>query len=145
MLLLVTGLFAFLALQQTQVERARGEARAAADQKVVELLSYDHRTIATDIGARMALLTGQFKEDYGALLRDVVIPAATQQQLTTRSSVVSSSVAGDDGIDQVQVVMFLNQTTQSSASPDPTLSGSRLHVTMEKKDGDWLVAELTPV
>ncbi|GAA2857293.1 hypothetical protein GCM10010472_13310 [Pseudonocardia halophobica] len=144
-LALVAGLFAFFAIRQLQVENARTAATAAAEQKVTDLLSYDYRSIATDQDGRTAMLTGQFKDDYGSLLKDVVAPAAAQQQLTTRSNVVSTSVVGTDGTDTVTLLMFLNQTTQSSAKPDPTLSGSRLRVTVQEVDGNWLVSEMTPV
>jgi Mce-associated membrane protein len=144
-LALVAGLFGFFALRQAQIETARGAASAAAEQKVTALLSYDYRTIANDQADRAAMVTGQFRDDYGSLISDVVGPAAAQQQLTTRSSVVSSSVVGTDGTDQVTLLMFLNQTTQSADKPDPTLSGSRIRVTLQEVDGDWLVSELTPV
>ncbi|WP_433506261.1 hypothetical protein ACQP04_07160 [Pseudonocardia halophobica] len=144
-LAVVAGLFGFFALRQAQIESARGAASAAAEQKVTELLSYDYRTIQNDQQDRSAMLTGQFKDDYGSLLADIVGPAATQQQLTTRSSVVTSSVVGTEGTEQVTLLMFLNQTTQSAAKPDPTLSGSRIRVTMQEVDGAWLVSELTPV
>ncbi|GAA4548867.1 hypothetical protein [Pseudonocardia xishanensis] len=144
-LLLAAGLFGFFALRQAQVESARGAASAAAEQKVTTLLSYDYRTIVADQQDRQALVTGQFREDYGSLIADIVGPAATRQQLTTRSSVVSSSVVGTEGTDQVTLLMFLNQTTQSADKPDPTLSGSRIRVTLQEVDGDWLVSELTPV
>lgn len=144
-LALVAGLFGFFALRQAQIESARGAASAAAEEKVTALLSYDYRTIQNDQGDRGAMVTGQFKDDYASLIADIVGPAASQQQLTTRSSVVSSSVVGTDGTDQVTLLMFLNQTTQSAAKPDPTLSGSRIRVTMQEVDGNWLVSELTPV
>ncbi|MCF7549536.1 hypothetical protein [Pseudonocardia sp. WMMC193] len=144
-LIVVAGLFGFLALRQAQIESARGAASAAAEDKVTTLLSYDYRTIDADQQDRQALVTGQFKEDYGSLIADIVGPAASRQQLTTRSSVVSSSVVGTEGTDRVTLLMFLNQTTQSADKPDPTLSGSRIRVTLEQVDGDWLVSELTPV
>ncbi|GAA4689208.1 hypothetical protein GCM10023215_26730 [Pseudonocardia yuanmonensis] len=144
-LAVVAGLFGFFALRQAQIESARGAASAAAEEKVTALLSYDYRTIQNDQGDRGAMVTGQFKDDYASLIADIVGPAASQQQLTTRSSVVSSSVVGTDGTDQVTLLMFLNQTTQSAAKPDPTLSGSRIRVTMQEVDGTWLVSELTPV
>jgi Mce-associated membrane protein len=144
-LAIVAGLFAFFAIRQLQVENARTAATAAAEKKVVDLLSYDYRSIANDQDGRVADLTGQFKDDYGSLLKDVVAPAAAQQQLTTRSDIVSTSVVGTDGPHQVTLLMFLNQTTQSSAKPDPTLSGSRLRVGMQEVDGNWLVSEMTPV
>jgi Mce-associated membrane protein len=144
-LAIVAGMFTFFAIRQLQVEGARTAAVAAGEEKVVDLLSYDYRSIATDQDTRTALLTGQFKDDYGSLLRDVVAPAAAQQQLTTQTTVVSSSIVRTDGTDSVTMLLFLNQTTQSSAKPDPTLSGSRLRVTMQEVDGSWLVSEMTPV
>lgn len=140
-----TATFAWLTVRDADIANARTVAVSAAEEKVVKLLSYDHRSLQADQESRGADLTGTFKNDYVALLRDVVAPAATQQQLSTRSAVVSSSVVDAQGTDTVTVLLFLNQTSQSAAKKDPTMTGSRVRVSMNEVDGDWLVSGITPV
>ncbi len=137
-LVLVTG-------RHTTVEQARADGKTAGEKMVVTLLSYDYRSSASDLGKRDSLLTGHFKDEYAALMRDTVIPAAVKQQVTTQTSVAMSSVVSADGPDKVTLLLFLNQTTQSAASKDPVLNGSRVRMALQRVGGQWLVAELTPV
>jgi Mce-associated membrane protein len=144
-LLAAAAVFSVLAFQQAAAVSARAEAKAAGGQIVTQLLSYDYRTAQQDIAQRSNVLTGHFKDDYTKLMQDSVMPAAVQQQVTTRTDVTSSAVVSNVGSDQVTLLMFLNQTTQSSANKDPVFNGSRVRMTMQKTDGRWLVSDLTPV
>jgi Mce-associated membrane protein len=131
--------------RHTAVEQARKDGKAAGEKMVVTLLSYDYRSSATDLGRRENLLTGHFRDDYAALMRNTVLPAAIKQHVTTQTSVTTSSVVSDDGPDHVTLLFFLNQTTQSSAGKNPVLNGSRVRMSLNRVSGQWLVSELTPV
>lgn len=148
---LVVALAAVLAVLHTanerhaEVDQARSAGKAAGEKMAVTLLSYDYRAPADDLQRREALLTGHFKDEYATLMKDTVLPAATKQQVTTQTSVAMSSVISADGPDRVTLLLFLNQTTQSAASKEPVLNGSRVRMTVQRTGGQWRVSELTPV
>ncbi|MEJ8279436.1 hypothetical protein [Pseudonocardia spirodelae] len=123
---------------------ARAEGVAAAQADVVSLLSYDFRSVEQSLPAAADRLTGPFRDQYTQLARDVVIPAAKQQQTTTSTSVSRAGVVSAEP-DRVTVLMFLNQTTTTVADPNPRLSGSRVRVVLERSDGGWRISELTPL
>lgn len=140
-----TALFSVLAVGRSGIEQARVAAMAAAEQKVPQLLSYDYRTVEKDQQGKVEQVAGAFHDDYASLMKDVVVPAATKSKLTTRSTVVTSSVVSADSTDAVTMLMFVNQTSSSEAQKDPQLAGSRLRVTMDDVDGDWKISAMTPV
>lgn len=123
---------------------AGDEAQRVASQKVVALLSYDYHTVRQDLPPVLDSLTGPFKDEYGRLLNQAVIPAAEQQQVTTRTSLAGSSVMSASP-DHVELLMFLNQTSVTPGQPQPQLAGSRAKVTLDLVDGQWKVSGLTPV
>jgi Mce-associated membrane protein len=41
-------------------------------------------------------------------------------------------------------MLFLNQITTSSESPEAVASGSRVKMSLEKQDGRWLVNNVQP-
>jgi Mce-associated membrane protein len=131
--------------RHTAVERGRAAGKAAGEKMVVTLLSYDYRSSAQDLGQHDNLLTGHFRDDYAALMRNTVLPAAIKQHVSTQTSVTTSSVVSDHGADHVTLLLFLNQTTQSSGSKNPVLNGSRVRMSLDRVGGQWLVSELTPV
>lgn len=144
-LLLVAAGFGWFAWKQRNLDAARDQARTAAEQSLTSLLSYDYRTVGQDVEARQALTTGQFRTEYGALVRDVVTPAAARQQVVTQTTAAGSAVESDAGEDRITVVLFLNQTSTVAGRPDPVFSGSRVRAEMQRVDGRWLVAQVTPV
>ena len=140
-----SGLFALLSHQQATVDAAAQNARTAAEKSVVTLLSYDYRTVGGDVATRQALTTGQFHDEYGSLIKDVVTPTAQRQQTVTQTTVANSAPTAEESSTRVSVLLFLNQTTTVAGKPDPTFSGSRVRVGMNLVDGRWLVADVTPI
>ncbi len=47
--------------------------------------------------------------------------------------------------DRVVTLLYLNQITTSSESPEAVSSGSRVRVEMVKDGDDWLINWLTPI
>lgn len=128
----------------TQSEAAGQEAQRVAGQQVVAMLSYDFHTARRDLPGVLNSLTGPFHDQYAQLLNDKVIPTAEQQQVSTRTSLVSSSIV-TAAPDHVELLMFLNQTSVSPALPQPALEGSRARVDLDLVDGQWKISALNPV
>ncbi|MBN9735633.1 MULTISPECIES: hypothetical protein [unclassified Pseudonocardia] len=125
-------------------ESATAEAHTAADSAVAELLTYDPETIGKSVDRYAGLVTGPFGDDYTRLLKEVVVPAAERDKVATKTDVTASSVIGEES-GTVNVLMFLNQTSQSASAPAGAPAGSRVRVAMENVDGAWKISGFTPL
>ena len=129
---------------QRATEAGGQDALAAARRAAVALLSYDGRTVDAQLAAGSDLITGPFQADFRTVASTLVAPAATQKQVSTHAQVVAAAVV-TAAPGEVTTLLYLNQTTQSAASPAPTISGSRVRLTMTEVAGRWLVSAMTPV
>jgi Mce-associated membrane protein len=122
---------------------ARAESVRVAGEDVVALLSYQPDSVDKDLGAARERLTGDFKNAYGALIREVVIPGAKEKHISAVAKVsAAASVSVTDT--HAVVLVFVNQTVSIGAGT-PTDTAPVLRVTLDKVDGRWLVSHFDPV
>jgi Mce-associated membrane protein len=143
-LALLTGLFWYQARQYDLTSQARDQASAVAKDAVPALLSYNYLTIDRQVADTQDMITGKFKDDYANLVKTTVAGPAAAQQVAIQTAITNESVVSS-GTDQVVLLMFINQQSESKANPGPTLTGSRLRVSLENQGGKWLISELAPV
>ena len=143
-LTVVAATFGLLNLHHDHSESARKDALAAAKKHVPELLSYDYSSLDQQLKKSQKVITGAFKEQYVALVTKELGPVARKRQLVTRTQAVSSAVVRASG-DEAVILMFLNQISADKKATTPTLSGSRVRVTLRRVDDSWRVSELTPL
>lgn len=76
-----------------------------------------------------------------ALARQQALHSAREQMVTVlpRSTVLASAVVRAEP-EQVVVLLFVNQSTQSSPSETVQLSGHRIELTMTRVDDRWRVS-----
>lgn len=134
----------FLAHRETAAVESAEDAMASAEQRVPNLLSYDVETLEADVARAKDQTTGDFRDDYAEILDDVVVPNATKGRVVTTASVTAAGAVPGDDEDEVVVLVFLTQST-TTGNGAPTVSGSRVDVTMTRVDGDWLISNLKPV
>ena len=130
--------------QQTATADARAAAVDAARTGLTTVLSYSYQTFDKDVSTATGLLTGDFEQRYHDLMTGTVRAAALSQQTVTNASVARSSVVSAT-TDQVDALLFVNQTTTSKASQAPQLTGSRVQVTLTHVGQRWLISNLTPL
>jgi Mce-associated membrane protein len=119
------------------------ESVRAASDGTIAILSYGPDTIEQDLGAARGRLTGDFLDAYTKLTHDVVIPGAKQKAVTAKATVPSAaSVTASN--DRAVVIVFVDQTTTIGAGP-PSDSASSVRVTLDKRDGRWLISAFDPV
>jgi Mce-associated membrane protein len=121
--------------------------RAAVDTartSVPALLTYDFNTVDQQFKARYDSLAGEFKNEFQSLGDQRIIPVAKDRHIVTKAEVAASGVVAQSRND-VSVLMFVNQTTTNSDSPDPKLDGSRIRVSMTKTPDGWRIAGLEPI
>lgn len=122
---------------------ARAESTRAASEGTVALLSYKPDTVQQDLDAARARLTGNFLDAYRQLTREVVIPGARQKQISAVATVGgAASVSATDS--HAVVLLFVSQTV-TVGQDAPTSTASNVRVTLDKRDGRWLISHFDPV
>jgi Mce-associated membrane protein len=128
-------------LRDAQV--ARFESVRVAAEGTVALLSYKPDTVEKDLGDARNRLTGDFKDSYTSLTHDVVIPGATQKQISAVATVpAAASVSATEN--HAVVLVFVNQTVTVGTGA-PTDTASSVRVTLDKVADRWLISGFDPV
>ncbi|MDV3124275.1 hypothetical protein M1247_05070 [Mycobacterium sp. 21AC1] len=144
--LLLAAVAGFLKWQDNSVrhaETAASQAKQAAHDTIVAMLSYQPDQVDQQLGAARELLADGFQQQYTELTTDVVIPAAKQQQVTAEATVPAvASVSATP--DHVVVLAFVNQSVTVGQNP-PSATDSSVRVTLDKIDGRWLISEFQPI
>ena len=143
-LAVLTGLLAYQLWRYQRTERATREASAVAADSVDKLLSYNFVTVDHQVADTEGLLTGGFKSSYADLVARQIAGPAKAQQVAVQTQVVAHSVVSGSP-DEVVLLLYLNQQSEAAAKPDPTLTGSRLLVTLQRSSDKWLISGLAPV
>jgi Mce-associated membrane protein len=108
------------------------------------VLAYSPDTLDRDFGTAKSHLTGDLLDYYNTFTTQVVTPAATQKAVRTNATVVRAAVT-ELRSGAAVVLVFVNQSTSSSAKPDPTMTSSSVLVTLNQVDGAWLFSSFDPV
>jgi Mce-associated membrane protein len=144
---LAAGLAA-LATQRVSHRHALDEARegalAAATNGAATMLSYDYRHLTADIDKASALLTPRFRARYDKTMKDGVKPLAVKYHART-SAAVTAAASVSTATDRAVVLVFVAQTVSNSQLSADRLDRSRNNVTLVRRDGRWLIDDLSPV
>jgi Mce-associated membrane protein len=124
-------------------DRARDASVQAAKDSTIALLSYKPDTVEKQLTAARDLLTGDFRDSYTSLTKDVVIPGAKQKQISAVATVPAvASVSADPR--HAVVLVFVNQTVIVGQDA-PTGTASSVRVTLDKIGSRWLISNFDPV
>jgi Mce-associated membrane protein len=121
----------------------RRAASTAARAAVVDVLSYDYRTLDADLARAQQGLTPGFRQEYARVAAASVRPVAVKQQVVTTASVPAVSVVSATR-GSVEVLMFVDQLT-TSVEKKNVVNVSRVQVTMIRSGDRWLVSELRAI
>ena len=122
-----------------QVEDDTAAALSSAERAVVPILSYDARNLAQSKAAAEPYLTGSYRDDYDNIFDGIIEKNAPSTGTVVKAQLVRSGVVRS-GDDRVQVFLLVDQTRTNAQDKQPTIYKNWVTVTMEKVDGDWLVA-----
>ena len=124
---------------------ARHDALHAATTAAHDLLSYDYRSLDTDIARAKGETTGAFAQQY-AETAGKLLDQAKQLKAIVQASVGSPAVVSARG-DTVVVLVFVDQASvkqlPGQAKPTTRIDQSRVQLTMTKVGGRWLVSALS--
>jgi Mce-associated membrane protein len=129
--------------QQTDGSVAQAALSAASD-GTVALLSYAPDTLDRDFATAKSHLAGDFLSYDDQFTQQIVAPAAKQKSLKTTAHVMRAAVA-ELHPDSAVVLLFVDQSTTSKDSPDPSMAASSVLVTLTKVHGKWLITKFDPV
>jgi hypothetical protein len=142
LLALLVGAAAFLWFTRPGESAVRtddyAEALQAARSGVVDLTSFDYLTLDDDIEQIRRVATGDLREDSVAELDQ------RRQQITEVQAVVNTEVVGAGitraGRDDATVLLVIQSTQESVASPQAQIVRYRIEVELEKSEGRWLLS-----
>lgn len=129
---------------QRRAQSARVEAIRIASSDTVAMLSYTPDSVEHDLSAAgQRLADGPFKDSYFSLIRDVVIPGAKQQRISSVANVAAAASVSATP-DHAVVLVFVDQST-TTADQLPTSASSSVRVTLHKQDDTWRITQFDPV
>ncbi|WP_169926033.1 hypothetical protein [Mycobacterium arosiense] len=122
---------------------ARAESVQAAREDAIALLSYHADTVDKDLTAARERLTGEFKDAYAELTRQVVVPGAKEKHISSIAKVsAAASVSATEN--HAVALVYVNQTVTIGAGA-PTDTQPVVRMTLDKVNGRWLVSRFDPV
>jgi Mce-associated membrane protein len=125
-----------------RVDDAARTAPAAAERASVALLSYDYRRLDADQQAAERYLTPAYRTEYADTFAQVK-EQAPALKAKVQAEVKASGVTHADP-DRVAVLLYVNQTTTSTAAGGrPQVALNRVQLSMVRRDGRWLVEDIT--
>lgn len=135
-----TAILGWLWKSQRDRDSAAQEGLAAAQRFVSILTDIDVDQLDQNIASVVAGSTGDFKDKYAqssAQLRQLLVDnKAAAHGVVVESAVKSASP------EQVEVLLFVDQSVSNAASPEPRLDRSRIRMTVDNVDGRWLVSKV---
>lgn len=150
--LLVAGLVAVAVLgwqyrDGRRTEAARTEAVAAARKAAPIVLSYDYRHLDRDFAKARTHLTGDFSSEYGKTTKTVVGPTAKKYQGVVKATIAAPASGGTPAAsvvsaspDEVVVLLFVNQVTESTQVSGSRVDLNRVRMTMSRTTDAWKVS-----
>lgn len=126
-----------------ELARARTAAGQAAGQLVLNLDALSVKTIDADMARVAAQSTGQFKKQFTgsqAELKKYVL----DRQISSKGELKGVGVVRSD-LDTATVIVAVDRTFKDKTHKDGVVAKDRWKVTLERRGGQWLVAELEPV
>ncbi|OBI48430.1 hypothetical protein [Mycobacterium sp. E796] len=142
-LALGAGYFKWVVGSADDLARARAESVRVASEDAVVLLSYKADSVEKDLAAARERLTGEFKDAYTELTRQVVIPGAKEKHISSVAK-VNAAASVSASANHAVVLAFVDQTV-TIGSGAPTDTQPVVRVTLDKVDGRWLVSRFDPV
>jgi Mce-associated membrane protein len=113
-------------------------------ESIERIFSYDHTRLDESVDAARSMSTGQFTDRYLAVFDQTIRGPALQQQLKQTATVVNLGVMTMQD-DRADVMVLAQFSAQRATTGQSTNAPGLLRLLMERVDGRWKLAELTPL
>lgn len=134
------GYLGWTVFQRHQDDLAAAQALDAAQKYAVKLANFDADTIDQHFADVENGSMGEFQGRH-AKSRERLRRLLVDNQVTTRGNVVEAAVKSTSP-NKVVVLVLVDQAVTTGMSPDPQIDRSRIRMTMEKVDGQWLASKV---
>ncbi len=139
--LVCAGYEGWLLIQRHQDDVAAAQALAAAEKYAVMLTSVDSDTLDKHVAEVLDGSTGEFNDNYAKTASGQHSRHVVNNKVKTHGKVVESAVKSA-AANKVQVLLMVDQSVSSLATPEPQIDRSRIKMTMQKIDGRWLASKV---
>ncbi|HWU22087.1 MAG TPA: hypothetical protein VN088_11220 [Nocardioides sp.] len=119
---------------------ASSAALDAARRDVVDLMSYDYRTIDSDLSTALSHTVGGFHDTMASAMqahRTTFVRLRSVSTATVTAAAVESATSSS-----ATVLLFVDQTVRNSRTAGAETDHTRVVVTMTRSGGAWLVSDL---
>lgn len=130
--------------QAAETERAGTAATKVARTSVPAILSYTDSNLSNQLASSRRLMTPAYANRYSAMVKKRVWPSAKKFGVANQVGVVAAGRVQSTPKTAV-VLVFANQTTRTKKKPEGLTQGTRLEVTLQLRDGRWLVNDIRPL
>jgi Mce-associated membrane protein len=129
--------------RSSDVDTATRTAPAAAEKAAAAILSYDYKSLGSDEASAEKYMTPAYSKQYSKTFDHLVKANASRLHAKVTADVKSSGISNADP-DRANVLLFVNQTTTSTANGgQPQVALNRVTFSMVNHDGTWLVNNIT--
>ena len=143
-LALAAGYFRWVVASADELALARTESVRVASEDAAALLSYKADSADKDLNnAARDRLTGDFKDAYINLIRQVVIPGAKEKHISAVAK-VNAAASVSASANHAVVLLYVDQTV-TIGDGAPTDTQPVVRVALDKVNGRWLVSHFDPV
>ncbi|OJZ76318.1 hypothetical protein BRW65_00050 [Mycobacterium paraffinicum] len=141
-LALGSGYLKYMGASASDAQRASVDSVQAAKETTAEMLSYSPETVEKSLTAARDRMVGPFRDSYGSLVHDVVIPGAKEKKVTAVATVpVAASISAT--ATHAVVLVYVNQAI-TMGDGAPTQTNSVVQVTLDRSAGRWLISGFDP-
>ncbi|MEP6666797.1 MAG: hypothetical protein ABJA81_10140 [Nocardioidaceae bacterium] len=143
-------IFAFRAHNRTEqadtrsasITSAFNSAPAAAEKAAVRILGYDYKTLDSDAQEAKSFMTFDYAATFQHTVDALLKAPANQVKAHVEAKVMTSGVASASP-SKVEVLMFIDQVSVTTANADPQTALNRVVLTMVQQGDQWLVDDIT--
>ncbi|MGB6125062.1 MAG: hypothetical protein WBG47_06905 [Gordonia sp. (in: high G+C Gram-positive bacteria)] len=123
-------------------ERARDSSKAAAEQYVVEMFSWNPKDVDAHINATMGRLTGEAQKEYQKNIVSEKVAEGVKKQGVSTVVTVQGAGTMENTRNTSKVMLFINQSSTRNDVSEVQIDKSRLIFTMEKHGDMWKINEI---
>lgn len=140
-LAVTTVVLAFSVRHDDHLNSLRRSAASTAQQYAVEFSTYDYRNLDADFNTILSRMTPSFRADYEKTVPQ--LKALVVQLKGTASGTVQGVGVTSVSSKTAVVLIFIDQKVSNTNLKTPRVDARRLHMTLQRSKGTWLMSELT--
>jgi Mce-associated membrane protein len=130
------------AISTASMTSALRQAPTQAETAAVRVLAYDYKTLQQDADEAKSLMTPDYASKFQKTVEDLLQAPANQVKAHVEADVKASGVVNADP-SQVDVMLFVDQTSQTTSEANPQTYLNRVVFRMVKSGDRWLVDDVT--